>query len=89
MVSIEIEIPDTVAILVYTHAELPAGWDAPILPKQARIWERNGQNQRSLPRYRFRQLSYQKWATTYLIRSTAISVKFDLTSQILLCLIRV
>jgi RES domain-containing protein len=34
MVSIEIEIPDTVAILVYTQAELPAGWDA-AMPSKA------------------------------------------------------
>ena len=34
MVSIEIEIPDTVAILVYTQAELPVGWDA-AMPSKA------------------------------------------------------
>ena len=34
MVSIEIEIPDTVAILVYTYAELPGGWDA-AMPSKA------------------------------------------------------
>ena len=36
MVSIEIEIPDTVAILVYTQAELPVCWDAPMPSKASK-----------------------------------------------------